>query len=46
MKRVEKSVYERVEQEYANILAEKDSHISMLSQQIVDLQLEISNLKD
>lgn len=46
MKRVEKTVYERVEQEYSQLLNEKDASIEDLNHDISVLNQEIRHLKD
>eukprot|EP00347_Sterkiella_histriomuscorum_P011618 403371761 len=46
MKRVEKTVYERVEQEYSQILNEKDQTILDLQEQVLSLEHELRQLKD
>ena len=46
LKRVEKTVYERVEQEYSIILSEKDQQIGRLEDTISDLEQQILRVKD
>lgn len=46
LKRVEKTVYERVEQEYSKILTEKDHNISELNSRIMELESVFRQLKD
>ena len=46
MKRVEKTVYERVEQEYAQILQQKNLQIEDLEHEIKGFSQEIVHLKD
>ncbi|CDW84673.1 UNKNOWN [Stylonychia lemnae] len=46
LKRVEKTVYERVEQEYSQILTEKDNLIMDQNNQILQLDSNVRQLKD
>lgn len=46
MKRSEKNVYERVEQEYSEIVEEKEKQMGHLSNTVFELEQEIRKLRE